>query len=48
MGDGESMRICFVAHAGSANTVSWSNHFADVLEGSVEAYQASIDAFWNI
>ncbi|MFH1502394.1 MAG: glycosyltransferase [Candidatus Eisenbacteria bacterium] len=25
------MRICFVAHAGSANTASWCNHFADVL-----------------
>lgn len=25
------MRICFVAHAGSANTRSWANHFADVL-----------------
>ncbi|MBD3347914.1 MAG: glycosyltransferase [Candidatus Eisenbacteria bacterium] len=25
------MRICFVAHAGSANTISWVNHFADVM-----------------
>jgi glycosyltransferase involved in cell wall biosynthesis len=25
------MRICFVAHAGSANTASWCNHLSDVL-----------------